>query len=199
MSVWKHYIDSASNLQQRSGLTSGLLYIEYGYCAALLDTDKAAAKPYVKQFREHVETLKTTLPKGHYDMYMSAVLVFELRLHESFHPVKGLSLARDAVKKAPNDPLTLTYCATALFYAPAPFGSKSEALELYLRAEKLFKDPKWYHCWWRPMALMYIAQCYEKQGNIAEALRRTNALLNEYPDYSYLRDTYLPHLNAINK
>ena len=196
MSVWKTYIDSLSNLQQQSGQTSKILPYEYGYCAALLETDKEAAKPYVQRFRKHVESAQNTLPKGHYEMYLSAVYVFELRLHESFHPVKSLGLARDAVKLAPNDPLTLTYCATALFYAPKPFGSKTEALELFLRAEKLFQDSKWYNCWWRPAALMYIAQCYEKQGNTAEALSRAKSLLKAYPDYAYIRDTYLPALET---
>lgn len=183
MSVWQAYIDSSPDL----------LY-EYGYCAALMDTDKDAARPYVKRFREHVEAQQKSLPKGHYEMYMSAVYVYELRLHESFHPAKSLSLAREAVKLAPDDPLTLTYCGTALFYAPKPFGSKSEALELFLKAEQLFKDKKWYYLWWRPAALMYIAQCYDKQGNKPEAIRRSKALLQEYPDYKYIRDEYLPQL-----
>ena len=187
MSVWKNHIDTAS-------VTPHLLAYEYGYCAALLDTDKEHASPYVEQFRNHIARLKDVLPPGHYEMYMSAVYVYELRLHESFHPIKGLSLARDAVQLSENDPMTLSYLGTALFYAPQPMGSKTEALELFRKAEELFQDPKWYNCWWRPATLMYIAQCYEKKGKTTEAINRAKALLAEYPDYSYIRDTYLPHL-----
>jgi len=186
MGVWKTHIDSASALPY-----------EYGYCAALLDSDKEAAKPYVALFRQHTEKQKGRLADGHYEMYMSAVYVYELRLHESFHPVQSLHLAREAVKKAPDDPLTLTYCGMALFYAPKPFGNKKEALQLFLRAEQAFAGQEWYNCWWRAAAMMYIAQCYAKQGDTDEAIRRCEALLNEYPDYAYIRDTYLPALRSV--
>ena len=187
MSVWKAHIDTAS-------VTPHLLAYEYGYCAALMDIDKNQASPYVDMFREHIEFIKETLPPGHYQMYMSAVYVYKLRLHESIHPVKALSLAKEAVEYAPNDPMTLSYCGTALFYAPKPFGNKNDALDLFLRAEQLFKDEQWYNCWWRPATLMYIAQCYEKKGKTSEAINRAKALLAEYPDYLYIRDTYLPNL-----
>lgn len=183
MQVWKAHVDTVVDLPY-----------EYGYCAALMDKDKEAAKPYVQRFRQHVEAAKKTLPKGHYEMYMSAVYVYELRLHESFHPVKSLDLAREAVKLAPNDPMTLTYCGTALFYAPKPFGNKKEALGLFIKAEQLFQGKQWYNCWWRPAAMMYIAQCYDKAGDTAEALRRAQYLLNQYPDYEYIRNDYMPAL-----
>ena len=87
MSVWKEYIDNLStfNLQ-----LSTVLY-EYGYCGYIVAEAKKegkeslmpAAKSYVAQFRKHVEAQKGHLPTGHYEMYMSAVLVYELRLHES--------------------------------------------------------------------------------------------------------------------
>ena len=183
MPVWKAHIDTVVDLPY-----------EYGYCAALLDTDKAAALPYVKRFREHVEAARERLPEGHYEMYMSAVYVYELRLHESFHPVKSLDLAREAVKIAPDDPMTLTYCGTALFYAPKPFGNKKEALTLFLKAQERFRDAKWYNCWWRAAAMMYIAQCYDKSGDTEKAIRSAQELLKQYPDYEYIKYDYLPAL-----
>ena len=125
---------------------------------------------------------------------MSAVYVFELRLHESFHPAKGMSLAKDAVKLAPNDPLVLSYYGTCLFYAPRPFGSKREAQQWFESAEQQFRDAKWYNCWFRPATLMYISQCYEKQGYTDEAIRAAQELLKIYPDYEYIKYDYLPAL-----
>jgi tetratricopeptide (TPR) repeat protein len=183
MQAWKAHVDTIVDLPY-----------EYGYCAALLDQDKEAAKPYVQRFRQHVEAAQKTLPKGHYEMYMSAVYVYELRLHESFHPVKSLDLAREAVKLAPNDPMALTYCGTALFYAPKPFGNKKEALQLFHKAEQLFQDQQWYNCWWRPAAMMYIAQCYDKAGDIEKAVRCAQELLRQYPEYEYIKYDYLPAL-----
>ena len=191
MSVWKGYIDSLSLLDS---LTPSLLIHEYGYCGYIVSADKEAARPYVKRFKEHIEASKTTLPKGHYEMYMSAVYVFELRLHESFHPAKGMSLAKEATQLAPNDPIVLSYYGTCLFYAPRPFGSKREAQQWFERAEQKFRDTKWYNNWFRPATLMYIAQCYEKHGYTDEAIRKAQELLKIYPDYEYIKYDYLPAL-----
>jgi hypothetical protein len=109
-----------------------------------------------------VDMLKNNLPKGHYEMYMSAVYVYELRLHESFHPAKSMSLAKEATRLAPNDPMVLSYYGTCLFYAPKPFGSKQEALEWFERAEKFFRAPQWQFCWLKEATLMYIEQCHQK-------------------------------------
>lgn len=162
MTVWKAYVDQHTDL----------LY-EYGYCGYIVAEAKKdgkqsllpEAKRYVARFKQHVEAKKNSLPKGHYEMYMSAVYVFELRLKESIHPVKAMSLAKDATKLAPTDPMVLTYYGTSLFYAPKPFGSKQEALEWFEQAEQYFRTPKWQYCWLRKANEMYIQQCKEKLKN----------------------------------
>ena len=166
MSVWKEYIDVRRNDVR---CTKDLLY-EYGYCGYIVAEAKKegkeslmpAAKSYVAQFRKHVEEAKNQLPTGHYEIYMSAVLVYELRLHESMRPIKAMSLAKEATKLAPNDPLVLSYYGTSLFYAPKPFGSKAEALVWFEKADKFFKGPQWKYCWVREANEMYIQQCHEK-------------------------------------
>ena len=151
MAVWKQYVDKNVDL----------LY-EYGYCGYIVSENKEEAKPYVARFRHNVETLKGQLHKGHYEMYMSAVYVYELRLKTSIHPVKAMSLAKEATKLAPNDPLVLAYYGTCLFYAPKPFGSKSEALKWFELAQTRFQSPQWKYCWVREATDMYIRQCHEK-------------------------------------
>ena len=42
--------------------------------------------------------------------------------------------------------------------------------------------------------MMYIAQCYEKQGYTDEAIRAAQELLKIYPDYEYIKYDYLPAL-----
>jgi hypothetical protein len=158
MSVWKEYIDNLSTLNFQ---LSTLLY-EYGYCGYIVSADKEAAKPYVRRFKEHIEARKANLPKGHYEMWMSAVLVFELRLKESIHPIKAMSLAKEATKLAPSDPVVLSYYGTCLFYAPKPFGSKSEALEWFEAAQARFGGDEWKYSWLREANEMYINQCREK-------------------------------------
>ena len=166
MSVWKEYIDNLSTLNFQ---LSTLLY-EYGYCGYIVAEAKKegheslmpTAKSYVALFRKHVEASKNQLPTGHYEMYMSAVLVYELRLHESMRPIKAMSLAKEATRLAPNDPLVLSYYGTSLFYAPKPFGSKAEALEWFEKAQAHFGGERWKYCWVREANEMYIQQCHEK-------------------------------------
>ena len=166
MSVWEEYLGN----RQPSAVSHQMLIYEYGYCGYIVAEAKKEgkeallpkAKRYVQQFRSDVEAAKGSLPAGHYEMYMSAVYVYELRTHESFHPARAMSLAKQATKIAPKDPLVLAYYGTSLFYAPKPFGSKREALDYFERAEQLFRAPKWKYCWVREATLMYIGQCKEK-------------------------------------
>ena len=168
MSVWKEYIDNFSTFNFQ---LSTLLY-EYGYCGYIVAEAKKEgkeallpeAKRYVQLFREHVEAQKGQLPAGHYEMYLSAVMVYELRLHIAIRPIKAMSLAKEATRLAPEDPLVLSYYGTSLFYAPKPFGSKSEALTWFEKAEEHFRDPQWNYCWVREATKMYIRQCHEKLG-----------------------------------
>ena len=170
MTVWKNHLESPSLLQFFT--PSALLY-EYGYCGYIVaeakkegkETLMPEAKRYVKQFKEHVAALKTRLPAGHYEMYLSAVYVFELRLHESLHPLKAMDLAKKATQLAPEDPMTLTYYGTSLFYAPKAFGNKKEAYKWFEKASVYFADPKWEYCWLREANEMYKNSClkYFKQ------------------------------------
>ena len=171
MAVWKEYIDVRRDKvpSDKVSGTKDLLY-EYGYCGYIVAEAKKEgkeallpeAKQYVAQFRKHVEAQKGKLPAGHYEMYMSAVYVYELRLHESMRPVKAMSLAKEATRLAPEDPLVLSYYGTSLFYAPKPFGDKREALGWFEKAERCFRDAKWQYCWVREATLMYISQCHQK-------------------------------------
>ena len=175
MSVWKEYIDRQRLTEYRPAtpdrVQTDLLY-EYGYCGFIVAEAKKEgkeallpeAKRYVQQFREHVEAQKSQLPAGHYEMYMSAVMVYELRLHIAIRPIKAMRLAKEATRLAPEDPLVLSYYGTSLFYAPKPFGSKSEALTWFEKAEEHFRDPQWNYCWVREATKMYIRQCHEKLG-----------------------------------
>gem|GEM_PF-1682658 len=160
MSVWEEYLGN----RQPSAVSHQMLIYEYGYCGYIVAEAKKEgkeallpkAKRYVQQFRSDVEAAKGSLPAGHYEMYMSAVMVYEMRLHIAIRPVKAMSLAKEATKLAPKDPLVLAYYGTSLYYAPAPFGSKKEALQYFKQAKELFQGPQWEYCWVRKATEMYI-------------------------------------------
>ena len=168
MSVWKAYLDSITN--HHSPITNRTLAYEYGYCGYIVAEAKKdgkeallpEAKRCVENFKSQISNLKSQMPPGHYEMYMSAVYVYELRLHESFHPAKAMSLAKQATQLAPEDPLVLSYYGTSLFYAPPPFGSKREALAWFTKADRYFSAPQWRFCWIKAANTMYIDQCKAK-------------------------------------
>ena len=167
MSVWKEYLNSEALHSLNSEALHSLLY-HYGYCGYIVAEAKKEgkeallpeAKRRVQQFKAHVEALKDQLPVGHYEMYLSAVYVFELRLHLSIHPLKAMSLAKEATRLAPDDPLVLAYYGTCMYYAPKPFGSKEEALTWFEKADRLFRPAKWDYCWVKDATKMYIRQCH---------------------------------------
>ena len=168
MTVWKEYLDTAF-LSTFTFQLSTLQY-EYGYCGYIVAEAKKEgkeallpeAKQYVQNFRSQISNLKSTLPVGYYEMYTSAVYVYELRLHESIHPLQAMRLAKKATELAPNDPLVLSYYGTCLYYAPKPFGDKTEALKWFTKAQKHFQDPKWKFCWVRDANEMYIRNINKK-------------------------------------
>ena len=75
-------------------------------------------------------------------------------------------------------------------------GNKKEALVIFKKCEQYYKAPQWKYCWNRPATMLTIAQCYEKQGDLQTALQKTNALLKEFPNYKFVKETYLPQLKA---
>ena len=163
MTVWKAYVDTVHH-------TPYTLHYEYGYCGYIVaeakktgnETLMEQAKQYVRDFKSEIINLKSQMPAGHYEMYSSAVLVYELRTKQSVHPIKSMSLAKKATELAPNDPIVLSYYGTCLFYAPAPFGDKRKALSWFERAEPLFQDSVYRYSWLKEANAMYIRQCLEK-------------------------------------
>ena len=172
MDVWKEFVisDAVSKASLDSSIQFSPLLYEYGYCGYIVAEAKKEGQEallpeavrQVQQFRRHAEDAKGQLPPGHYEMYKSALYVYELRLHESIHPVKSMNLAKEATRLAPNDPLVVSYYGTCLFYAPKPFGDKQEALGWFEKAKGLFEGDEWRYCWVREANEMYIRQCHEK-------------------------------------
>ena len=157
MTVWKEYIDSAA-VHPSPGADHTLLY-EYGLCGYMVEREKEQALPYLERFKNQVASCQQQMPEGHYEMYRSAVYVYEMSLHRSFHPLKAMNLAKEATRMAPEDPLVLAHYATCLFYAPPPFGNKREALKVFEQAKARFNEDDWQYCWVRQATENYIIQC----------------------------------------
>lgn len=196
MLAWRAFINSVDWAHASQAEQQRVLAYEYGYCAAMMETDKQEARQATKRFRSHVETMEGKLPKGYYEMYMSAIYAYEFKLGQSMHVFSILRYANKAIESNPNDPIIVGYMGNVLFYAPKGIGDKKEAIQLFEKAATLFQSSQWQYCWNRPAMLLAAAQCYEKIGNKNAALSTAQQLLHDYPNFSYIRDTYLPALRS---
>lgn len=195
MPAWRAFIHTTDWAQATQDERQRVLAYEYGYCAAMMETDKVEAQKATQLFHSHVQTMEGLLPKGYYEMYLSAIYAFEFKLGQSFHVFSILRYANKALELAPNDPIIVGYMGNVLFYAPKGIGDKKKALALFEKAATLFETSQWKYCWNRPAMLLAAAQCYEKTGRKNEALSIANDLLNEFPNFTYIRDIYLPALH----
>lgn len=203
MSEWKAYIDDTSwdtiSVEERLRL----LNYEYGYIAAVIEQPDSQVEKYLAAFRAHVdeEYRRHHISEARYCMYMSSIHAYDFMLNKSRLFSSGLQsfkLVKKAVELDPDDPFVLTLKANVDFYAPSAFGGdKEEALRMFTRARELFKETVDYtHLWNYASLRMCIAQCYEKTGDRQRAIAECRDILQDIPDFSYIRDTYLPALLA---
>lgn len=196
MPAWRAFIHATDWEQATQAERQRVLAYEYGYCAAMMEVDKHEAQRATQVFHSHVEAMKNSLPEGYYEMYLSAIYAFEFKLGQSFHVFSILRYANKALELAPNDPIVVGYMGNVLFYAPKGIGDKKKALALFEKAATLFEASQWKYCWNRPAMLLAAAQCYEKTGDKQKAISIANKLLNEFPNFTYIRDIYLPALRS---
>lgn len=194
MPAWRAFIHTTDWEHATQAERQRVLAYEYGYCAAMMEVDKHEAQRATQVFHSHVQAMEGLLPKGYYEMYLSAIYAFEFKLGQSFHVFSILRYANKSLELAPNDPIVVGYMGNVLFYAPKGIGDKKKALALFEKAATLFESSQWKYCWNRPAMLLAAAQCYEKTGDKQKAISIANKLLNEFPNFTYIRDTYLPAL-----
>lgn len=195
MPAWRAFIHSTDWAQATQAERQRVLAYEYGYCAAMMEVDKLEAEKATKQFRQHIESMKGSLPKGYYEMYLSAVYTYEFKLGAFKNAFAILRYANRAVELNSNDPMILGHMGNVFFYAPRGIGDKKKALQYFEKASTLLESTPWRYSWYRPAMRLSVAQCYEKTGRKNEALSIANDLLHEFPNFTYLRHTYMPALH----
>lgn len=201
MATWQHYIDEADWDTLSAAERKRLLNYEYGFVAVAIDSKIPHAEDYLTRFRNHVEEefAAQHICEAHYCMYMSSVHAYDFLLNRSRLFSSGLQsfkLVKKAAQLAPNDPYVLTLKANVDFYAPSAFGGDKEAaLKMFTRAKEIFRQTIDYkHIWNYASLSLCIAQCYEKTGEREKAIEECRAILAEMPNFSYVRDEYLPGL-----
>ncbi len=203
MATWQHYIDEADWDTLSVSERKRLLNYEYGFVAVAIDNKYPNAVDYLTHFRNHVaeEFAAQHICEAHYCMYMSSIHAYDFLLNRSRLFSSGLQsfkMVKKAAQLAPDDPYVLTLKANVDFYAPSAFGGdKEEALKMFTRAKQIFRQtPDYKHIWNYASLSLCIAQCYEKTGDREKAIEQCRIILAEMPNFSYVRDEYLPSLLA---
>lgn len=84
------------------------------------------------------------------------------------------------------------------FFAPAPFGSKTEAITHYEKAIQLMEanmHPS--HRWLYLSTLVSLAGAYEKTGDLPRAIRTLEKALRFEPRFKWVKDEMLPKYKAL--
>lgn len=199
MSLWKEYIEHTDWDAIAIAEKQRLLNYQYGYVAFAISAEDKDAEAHLLRFERHTEDMKNVLDASTLACYRSSYAAYKMSFNvfrKLMYANQAMSLANEAMRLDSLNPAALTLKANIDLYCPKAFGgNKARALRYFLRAEKRYQELGITKCNWNYRALqLCIAQCYEKTGKKEQAIRKCRSILQEEPDFSYIRDIYLPTL-----
>lgn len=197
ISLWDEFIETADFESMTVRQQLRFLNYEYGYVAAAIGAQADDAEKHLAAFEKHID--EATLSESFRYTYQSAAAAYAITFNKSKFVALGtktIRYANRAVELDSLNPYALSLKANTCFYAPkVAGGDKQKALHYFLRAEQLFRET---NCttynWNYRVAQLCVAQCYEKLGQLYSAIAQCEAILAEEPNFTYVRDTYLPQL-----
>ena len=203
MQQWGTYLAETDTRHQFSvDELATIANYEYGYIAWCLDEKRFdEAKHRLQQFEHRINSLDSL----HYSpsmiaVFRSSVCAYSLSLYKRdlMKTMKAAIAYTDkSVELDPSNPIALTLKGNVQFYTPAMFGgSKKDALDVFLKAEKLMRETGMTDCWNYRALQLCIAQCYEKVESKQAAIRYCEQILREVPNFAYVRHVYLPKLTG---
>jgi tetratricopeptide (TPR) repeat protein len=175
----------------------------YGYIATLLvdaDKNKKEIISWIDLWEKYLNDIEKAKGKNAYVyVYRSSINAYKSKVKAGGMMVWGpqsLTELKRALETDPNNPLANGLKGNMLFYMPGFVGGdKEEAIKWFEKAltristntDKTFR-------WNRCAITLCLAQAYEKTGNKKKAIEICTAFLQREPNYTYMRDTYLPSL-----
>lgn len=199
--VWKKSIDEAQKIKMTIKQIEEIINYEYGYIGVCLDENKNAEAVRIMQLMDRQLTI---LERHQYQpalvyMYRSALDAFQISLNKW----DILSLGARSVKYAdlayhtdPQNPLIVSLKGNVDFFRPKLLGgSKKNALYNYEKAIELFEQQnQTTHNWNYLATLLWMAQAYEKTGNVQKAELVCQKILTLAPNFKYVKEVYYPEL-----
>ena len=204
MSVWKTELQkytASTNLTTTDKLEiSNYLY---GYVATLLidaDKNKQEINDWIDLWEQYLNDIEKATGKNAYVyVYRSSINAYKSKVKAGGMMVWGprsLAELKRAQAADPNNPLANGLKGNMLFYMPSFVGGdKIEAIKWFEKAltgisastDKTFR-------WNRCAITLCLAQAHEKTGNKQKAIEIAESELQREPNYTFMRDVYLPSL-----
>ena len=199
MHVWAEYIDSVNWDTATTDERFLILNYEYGYAAHAISIQQEDAQDRLQQFEQHLEEHRNAMDPAVYYTYKTGICSFKLSLERRHitQQIKGIYHYIDsAMTINPNEPFVLTMKGNVEFFNPI-FGSKQKALQFYQKADSLYRLQPAQHQYprWNIRAMQItLVQSLGKTGKKEAAIDMCKQILEEEPNFPFIRDTYLPSL-----
>ncbi len=199
MVAWKQTIDSLRMVKLDAATEQVLLYAEYGLIGHYIGRgSEEAAKVEIPHFEARIEKALARRPNdGELYAFSAALVAYRIALQPWRAPFLGHShtdMLERAVQLSPSKGLPLVEQANSLYFRPSFVGGdKQQAIEAYKKAFEYYKNFEHEH-WMYYNVGAWLAQAYAAEGDEARAEKLYLQLLQEAPDFSWVRDELLPDL-----
>jgi len=203
MVSWKHTVDSLRSAPRDAATERVLLFAEYGLIGNYIGSGKKdEAEDEISIFENRIErVLKSNPLNGELYAFSAALVAYRIALSPWRAPFLGPSHTQElekAVRFSSAKGLPLVEQANSLFFRPAFVGGdKKLAVDFYKRAFNYYKNSEPNH-WMYFNVGAWLAQAYAQTGEIAKAEELYLQLLQQAPDFIWVRDELLPELRQGN-
>lgn len=201
MIEWKRVMDNM-NLQKEKNneFILELINYQYGYIGWCISTKRYdEAEKHIEQAQKNTEILrKSNYKLSMINSYEAALLGFRISMNKfkaPFYGPKSVEHAKTAVLLDANNPYGYLQLGNSEYYMPSTFGgSKTEALEYYLKAITLMEsNPSQIKNDWNYLGLLtQVALTYEKLEQYDLALKQYQKILKIEPSYQWVKDDLYP-------
>lgn len=208
MVLWKVTIDKMEQARhEQSDSILELVNYQYGYIAWCIGNKKNdEASKYLAKGRANIQLLEKMKHKlSELVAYKSAFNGYEIGLNKAKAPfigTKSIDWALQAIQLDKNNPFGYLQYANCQFHMPSIFGgSKTTALEYYLKTEKLMESNEYFtqQNWNYLSLLTSIAKTYEVTGRLAMAKLYYEKILKIAPDYLWVKKELYPKILKNNE
>jgi len=195
-------INVAYGRNPSSELLYDLLLAQYGLIGYYLgNNENSKAEPLLSKAEQLLEELKKN-PGFQAEAHAFESAFFGYRI--GLRPIRAVVMgprssraAERALQANPRYARAWVEKGNINFFAPAPFGNKSEAIKDYIKGIELMEarmHPS--HRWLYLSTLVSLANAYEKTGDLPRAIQTLEKALRYEPRFKWVKDDMLPKLRA---